>query len=597
MTLRIAALVKQIPAFEEMTLGPDGRLVRDGVDLEMNAYCRRAVAQAVALAADRGGTVTVITLGPPSAEDTLREALCWASARDVEATGVLVTDPAFAGSDTLATAKALAAALRREGPFDLVVFGRNSVDADTGQVGPEVAELLDLPFVTGVRELTLSGTTLDLRCEHDDGWAHVRTTLPAALSCAERLIDPCKVEPDQRAAVPTEHMRRVNAPELGPGPWGIDASPTRVDRTRLHEVARDRRIITGRLVDQVRAAVDLLHARGALGGAVPDLHPVPDTASAEHGPAVAVLVEPDRATLTRELLGGAAQLAEQLGGHVVALGTELGPDPATTLAGQGADALVQIDAGQAPVEEDVARAVFEWAAPRTPWAILAPSTAWGREVAARVAARLDAGLTGDAIALEAEADRLVAWKPAFGGQLVAEITTSSPVQLATVRAGVLDHLVPRAPSVPPTETRSVAPRGRTVVLERTRDDDLDALADAPVVVGAGRAIPPDSYPLLDPLLDTLHAELAATRKVTDVGWQPRARQVGITGRSISPRLYVALGVSGKFNHMVGVRNAGTILAVNTDPDAPVFSDTDIGIVGDWRAVVPLLVTELTRVAA
>ena len=90
----------------------------------------------------------------------------------------------------------------------------------------------------------------------------------------------------------------------------------------------------------------------------------------------------------------------------------------------------------------------------------------------------------------------------------------------------------------------------------------------------------------------LGAELAATRKVTDKGWAPRARQVGITGRSIAPRLYVALGLSGKFNHMVGVRAAGTILAINNDPGALVFAQCDIGIVGDWHEVVPALAAAL-----
>src|SRR3954452_19752654 len=115
MSISIAALVKQIPAFEEMTLGPDGRLIRAGLDLEMSAYCRRAVAQAVALAAVHDGSVTVVTLGPPTAEDALREAIAWGVDRGVDITGVLVTDPAFAGSDTLATARALAATLERTG--------------------------------------------------------------------------------------------------------------------------------------------------------------------------------------------------------------------------------------------------------------------------------------------------------------------------------------------------------------------------------------------------------------------------------------------------------------------------------------------------
>src|SRR5215216_3860981 len=106
--LRIAALVKQIPTFEAMELGPDGRLVREGLELEMNAYCRRAVAQACRLVEATGGSMTVVTLGPPSADDVLREAIAWGDQIGAGADGVLISDVAFAGSDTLATARALA---------------------------------------------------------------------------------------------------------------------------------------------------------------------------------------------------------------------------------------------------------------------------------------------------------------------------------------------------------------------------------------------------------------------------------------------------------------------------------------------------------
>ncbi len=112
-------------------------------------------------------------------------------------------------------------------------------------------------------------------------------------------------------------------------------------------------------------------------------------------------------------------------------------------------------------------------------------------------------------------------------------------------------------------------------------------------VSAPASTPP-STPELRPLLDVLGAELAATRKVTDQGGQPRSRQVGLTGRSLAPRLYVAIGLSGKFNHLVGVRGAGEIVAINHDPDAPVFANADIGIVGDWRQVVPLLVAAIAH---
>jgi electron transfer flavoprotein alpha subunit len=231
--------------------------------------------------------------------------------------------------------------------------------------------------------------------------------------------------------------------------------------------------------------------------------------------------------------------------------------------------------------------------------VLAPSTAWGREVVARAAARAGAGLTGDAVELEVDRgrQRLIAWKPAFGGQLVAAIEASSPVQMVTVRVGMLPALLPRDPSTPTVTELRAAPRRRVRVLARTRDDDLDTLAEADAIVGVGRGVDPGDYEALEPLLELLHAELGATRKVTDNGWLPRARQIGITGRTVAPLLYVSIGASGKFNHMVGVRAAGTVLAINPDPDALVFGAADIGIVADWRDAVPALVAALEQAAA
>src|SRR5215831_3662614 len=263
--MRIAVLVKQVPRFDEMELGDDGRLQRDGVELELNPYCRRAVSQAVELAATRPRTrITVITLGPPAAEDSLREAIAWGLDRDTDIDGVLVTDPAFAGSDTLATARALAATLEHEGPFDLVLTGRNSVDADTGQVAPELAELRGLVFLCGVRHLAIDGSLVSARCEHDDGWYQAEVHLPAVLSCAERLIDPAKVDPPGRAAVPAERIRRLGAADLGSGPWGQAASPTAVGPVKVMGHRRDARRVAGATsVELAHEAVRLLDERGA----------------------------------------------------------------------------------------------------------------------------------------------------------------------------------------------------------------------------------------------------------------------------------------------------------------------------------------------
>jgi electron transfer flavoprotein alpha subunit len=605
--MRIAVLVKQIPRFEEMELGADGRLNRDGIELELNPFCRRAVSQAVELAAARPGSrVTVITLGPPAAEDSLRESIAWGLAHDVDIDGILVTDAAFAGSDTLATAHALASALEHVarhlgGPFDLVLAGRNSVDADTGQVGPELAQLCDVPFLSGVRHLSSGAgagdregddSLVSARCEHDDGWLDAEVELPVILSCAERLIDPAKVDQPGRDAVPGERIRRLTAADLGAGPWGQAASPTSVGAVKLMAVARARLVQRDvSVADQARTAVRLLHERNAFrpasGHAARAVPVAPPRAGA---PLTIVVAEPDRAHDTRELLGAAAALT----GNVLLVTVDA---PALDQVGSwGADAVAHLRLEN--VEEDIAAEVARLAGTTKPWAVLTGSTAWGREVASRVAAALGAGLTGDAVELERDGEQLVAWKPAFGGQLVAAIHCASAVQMATVRAGVLPTLAPRAAPAPKLlDLPAPTGRGRVRIRARTRDDNLDVLAEAHTVIGVGKGVAPDAYPDLEPLRTLLDAELGATRKVTDQGWLPRARQIGITGRSIAPHLFVSVGASGKFNHIVGLRGARTVLAINNDPDAPIFEAADIGIVGDWREVVPVLVEQLRAARA
>lgn len=592
--LRVASLAKQIPHPEAMHI-EDGRLVRSGVELEMNAYCRRAVAEGVILAAETGGSCTVVTLGPPSAEDVLREAVAWGADA-----GLHLCDPAFAGSDTLATARALAAALRMREPFDLVLLGLNSLDGETGQVGPELAELLDLPFASGVRRLEDLGDRLLLQLQHDDGMQDVEVVLPAVLSVAERLCDPCKVDPPGRAAVPASRITRIEAAELGPGPWGAEGSPTVVGE--IHPMEHDRAcvVLEGPVPVQVEEAVRLLEARGALGtgtaAPAPPTAVVPSRAVGAGTRLIAVLDEPGRGEVAVELVAAAARLGADAGAVVQLLRpVPTGPDPdgGASLAPAGTEAVILLNGSCVP--EDVADAVAAFVRETSPWAVLAPSTAFGREVAARVAAATGSGLVGDAVSLHVRDDALVAGKPAFAGALVADITCRSPTQMVTVRPGVLpaagEARAAAEPATPPAGRKS-GTRGRVRILGERRNDDVETLARAQVVIGVGTGVAPDDYEALSPLAALLGAELAATRKVTDRGWAPRARQVGITGRSIAPRLYVALGLSGKFNHMVGVRAAGTILAVNNDRGAPVFEHCDVGIVGDWHEVVPKLAQAL-----
>ena len=584
--LRIAVLVKQVPRGEDVQLAPDGRLVRDGIPLEMNPFCRRAVSKAVELAQATGGSASVFTLGPGAAEDVLREAVAWGADE-----GVHVTDAAFAGSDTLATARALGAALRRTGPWDLVLVGRNSVDADTGQVGPAVAQLLDLPFAGAARQLDVAGETLNLLCHTDDISRSMQVSLPAVIAVAERLCEPAKVPEERRTEVDPGQLRRLSAADLGEGPWGQLGSPTRVTGVREVAVTRTNLQLKGTVAEQVRQTLALLDERGALVPADSEFSSARTHRSPGNGRTIAVLDEGDRPDEMRGLLTLAGEIAGQIGGRVIAVVP--GPqDPIylRSLSAWGADELLALEGVAAG--EDAATGFAAWALRSDPWAVFSSSTGWGREVAARSAAAIGAGLTGDAIAVEIHDGRLVAWKPSFAARFDAAVVADSECQMVTLRPGAAPPGPLREAFDIPVTTEKVKPKGRVRVLSEHREDDLAVLAGADRVIGVGLGVDPSEYELLRPLQVILAAELAATRKVTDRGWLPPSRQIGITGRMIAPSLYIAVGIGGSPNHLAGVRRAGTIVAVNTNPEAAVFESADIGIVGDWREVVPALVREL-----
>ena len=595
--MRIAVLVKQIPAPVEFQM-QDGRLVREGVPLEVNAYCRRANAKAVDLAG-ADGEVVVFTMGPPAAADALREMIACGAHR-----GVHLCDPAFAGSDTLATAVALAAAVRREGPFDLVMAGLNSLDSDTGQVPVEVAELLGLPFAAGVRDLEVADGAFTARLETDDGYCTVAGDLPAALSTAERLCSPSKAPPEVYREVAADRIVRLAAADLDVPveQLGASGSPTSVGPIRV--LTATRRALRAASVAE---AVDLLEEFGAFSDApesdAPDSDGLPgssvlleagsDGARAEVGERSVwcFFTEPD---VGAELLGEAAELAAWISGTVTAVTTASGAADRAALGAAGADRLLVVPSASEPSQQ--AEALAAAAEARLPWALLVEGTRSGRVVASIVAARCRWGLTGDAVGLEVSPDgRLVAWKPAFGGRLQVPILSRSPVQMATIRPGVLALRPPRVDAPEPEAELLPAPgpaRVRTLSAERD-DDDTGELRRARTVVAVGVGVDPDGYPVIDELRAALgDAALGATRRVTDPGWVPRGRQIGVTGHAVAPRLLVAVGSSGRFNHTVGIRNAGVLMAVNSDPDAEIFDQVDVGVVGEWQTVVPELTAEL-----
>ncbi len=589
--MSIAVLIKQVPSSQDLSLGEDLSLKRDGVDLEINPYCRRALATALRLGKERHEPCIVLSMGPPSAERALQEALALGADK-----AVLLSDPKLAGSDILATSRALAAALNRLGPLSVVLCGKFSIDAETGLVPAQLAELLGFPLLDGVRRLDLRGDRAFVEVETDSGWMEASSTLPVLLTCAERLCSPARAGVDEVDVIDHERIVRLGVGGLGPGLWGSSASPTAVRAIRRVAADRLRRQLEGTLDDQVRAVVELVQARATVRDADRPSSVVPAPLWETPSSKVVVVGEPGRPDTARELLAMAADAAQHLATLVTVVVTtgSLGLD---LLSGWGADYVMEVDAMESA--DEIAWLIGKWSGTSRPELVLLPSTTWGREVAGRIAARTQSGLVSDVIRIEFDENLggFLYVKPALSGSELAEITSNTPMNCVTVRPGSRPSPRPRAPrsiqriNAPQVEELSKRTIERVVV-----EDDLEQLNQATIIVGMGMGVGEAGLSHLRAIIKPLNAELATTRKVTDRHWLPRSRQIGITGRHVAPEIYLAVGLSGKYNHMIGVSAARTVLAVNIDPSAPVFDHADLGIVGDWSVVLPAIVAGLSGIA-
>ncbi|GAA3902780.1 FAD-binding protein [Streptomyces lannensis] len=587
--LRVVALVKQVPLDGGSgDLDPVGRLRRTGQDTEMNPWCRRAVTQAVRLAAGPGGHSTAVTMGPPRAVDVLREAL----ACGVQS-ALHLTDPGWAGADCLVTAKALAAALETHTDAEVILVGRSSVDGNTTAIGPMVAELLGLPFVGAALDIDVAeeggARVLRATLQSEEGRRAARVALPAVVAVAERSCRGAKASSDMWPG--TDRIRTVSRRDLGQ--TGPVTSPTRVTGARRQARVRTPVVLSGTLDEQVEQALDLWQSRTEPAAAAAR-EPVPPRRRGTPFERIVALTGPPETAEPRALLGEAAAVAAGFGARVTAV--VLPGADTRNFGAWGADELLVLS-GDAP--RSAAAALHVWIMEHgRPSALLSSARSWEREVLGRLAVRLDSGLMSDLVAVETRADGLGPWlvgtKPS-GQSTLAEIDSFSSVQIATLRTGSLPLRTPRTDAGPlPMRQLDVSPDPALRAGPLEPDANYDALERARVVIGIGQGVDPGRYAELEPLRLLLDAELAATRKVTDTGRLPHSRQLGVTARAVAPELYLALGISGSTNHMSGVDRAVTVLAVNHDAGAPVFERCDIGIVADWAAAVEVLCAALDK---
>ena len=314
------------------------------------------------------------------------------------------------------------------------------------------------------------------------------------------------------------------------------------------------------------------------------------------------VVEDDRKGTPKKVMAEVLGEAARLGGPVEAvwLTDKATDDGLAQLGAWGASKVWLLeDAALAPYRGEVwVPPLAALVAKESPRAILAPVTSRQREFMARLAAKLGAGLSADSVALALEGDALVATRPVYAGKLLSKVTWAKQPWLATLRPNVFkpaDAQVGKTAAVERVAVTVPAAQMKFVERREEASTGLPELTEAEIVISGGRGMKgPENYVILEELGGVIGAAVGASRAAVDAGWRPHRFQIGQTGRTISPKLYMGFGVSGAIQHLAGMRTSKVIVAVNKDPEAPIFKIADYGIVADLFEVVPELTQEFKR---
>lgn len=449
--------------------------VRQGLDGSINPFDACAYEEALRV---ENAEVILLSMGPMTAKDFLLDLTRRGAQR-----AYLLSDPVFAGSDTLATAYALSLAVKKIAP-DYIFCGRQTLIGDTAQTGPMLSVFADCSLICNVMNIR-SITDENAICATREQGVE-RAAVPAVLTF-ER-IDSLRL-PRLRAKVGELTVWSAEDVEADVSRCGLKGSPTRVLQTFENATGKRRcqYIFTNELDRVIDEALNKQNAEMII-----------DSTSSARLPKVWIVGE------------DALSFAQQISDNVRV------------------------------IDRFDARTIAKMIEDEQPDAVLWGSDAWSKQTAAQVAAMLRLGLCADCTALETDGERMIMYRPALSGSVLAKIESLTRPAMATVR------------TAQPSD-------------------------DVYIAVGYGAK---DYLKEINHLAKKYNATVAATRRMVDNDLLPYDMQVGLTGKSVSPRVYIALGVSGAVHHIVGMQRAGTVIAVNSDKDAPIFDYADYGIVAD-----------------
>lgn len=621
--MHIVVCVKHVPDASDIRFDPITlNLIREGVPSIVNPFCLNAIEEAIRLREKLGGKITAVSMGPLQAQEGLREALAMGADR-----AVMVSDREMAGADTLATSYTLWKAIEtiaENDPFDLILSGKVAIDGETGQVPPGLAVRFNIPIisnVTKIEQVDPKSRTIVAKHRFDDGIETVKAKIPAVLTITEEVNKPRKFTIEgmlnaKKAKIEVWDKAAISA-DLNL--LGLKGSPTIVKKVfpppgrkqgEVFDGTTDPRAAAKWLVQKIVEVHALGPSQPQPADAEQEIEEEKTTAenAGKYGE-VWVFVEHFHgkpAQVSWELLGEGKRLAKIYGTKLSALiiGNNIGHLAKESFV-HGADKayLVEDERLENYRTQPYAVAMEEAVRKFKPEALLVGGTVRGRDLAGSAATFLRTGLIADCTGLDVDTETgtFMGTRPDYGGNLMSTIIC--PKQrptMASVRPRVMK-------SFPPEQGRdgeivkvdlSLEPSDlNTEILEFVPIEKIGIrLEDAQVIVSGGRGLgAAKNFQLIEELANVVSAQVGASRAAVRAGWIGSDHQVGQTGFTVRPRLYVAVGISGAIQHIVGIMNVDYIAAINRDPEAPIFKMANFGIVGDLFKVVPALVDELKNV--
>ncbi|MGP6239736.1 FAD-binding protein [Cuniculiplasma sp. SKW4] len=550
--MKILVLAKQVPDVNKIKFDPStGRIIRENVPLNMNAYDRRALEEAIRIKENSGAEVEVVSMGPPQASTMLNEALKMGADR-----AFLITDRKFGGSDTWATSYILSKFVQTRNP-DLILAGRYSLDGETSQVPPETATMLNMDFFSNVAKIEFKEDRVEIRQEFEGGIRYIETKLPLLLSVSEKINRARKV--DENAPDMTERIVTVDSRTLNLDFDGSKGSLTVVDGTESINNQRK-----GELINEEKA-LEMISEHIKNRKKDQNIDMVKINGDFSNGNILGIAIGDPFTPM--EIASKLNEVALEEKFRVVMAGNIKPED----LQGMTASEYIYFQGDDIfSLAEEIDHIIAE----KNPDFVLFPSNSMGRDIAGIIAAKRSLGLTADCVDIRYEKGKLIQFKPAFGGGIVAKIYSRTKPEMATIRPGMFRmNITDQSFSV---ETRSLPSSGKYRINKiEMIESRFIPVQKSPVVVGIGRGVKGrENIEKIVRFCEDNGIAVGATRPVVDMRLMPSQTQIGITGVSISPDLYIAIGIAGMDNHMAGLRYAKTILAINNNPEAPIYHMAD-----------------------